>query len=82
MGLDDAALSQWLKRMKDIETFEILPTGGDFKPALKAAFEKYHVDYIVFMKYSAPKKLPQRFFKKIYGNKHFLLYKILKRTSI
>ena len=77
VGFDLAATVEWQKRMKDIDAFKVI-IKEPFTDALKNGIVKYKVDYIVFMRYAAPKDFP--LLTKIYENEVFALYRV-NRTN-
>ena len=75
IGFDYLAALEWQKRIKDVEAFKVF-ISEPISQAIVNAITKYKVDYIVFMKYAAPKD--NQVIKKIYQNEVFVLYKVNK----
>ena len=77
IGFDYAAAKEWSQRINDIKTFKMYISPDDrLDEAVFMAITKYHVDYIVFMKYYGPQGDTFKF-KKIYENTVFSFYKVL-----
>jgi len=74
VGFDYQAAREWQKRVSHIEPFKVLVT-TDITPAIQNALLRYHVNYIVFMKYNAPPANP--ILQPVYQNDVFSLYKVL-----
>ena len=75
IGFSYAAVTEWIKRLHDIESFKV-KKDSDIKPAIMNAVNKYKVDYIVFMRYYAPHFKNRHLFQKIYENDNFSLFKV------
>jgi len=75
VGFDYPAAVEWQKRIKDIEDFKVY-TDKPVQQAVLTAIIKYKVDYIVFMRYYAPKE-DNAVLKKIYENEAFSLFQVL-----
>lgn len=78
VGFDYPAVYEWKKRIDDIRPFTVI-SQGDVKGAVMTAIQKYNVDYIIFMRYYAPKE-DTAVMKKIYHNDVFVLFKIQRPT--
>lgn len=74
IGFDYEAAKEWQRRIKDIEAFQVY-IRQPIDSALFNAIQKYRVNYIVFMRYSAPNAVP--FLKLLYENDVFVLYRVL-----
>ncbi|MBF0505034.1 MAG: hypothetical protein HQL14_08035 [Candidatus Omnitrophica bacterium] len=79
IGFDYAATVEWQKRMQDMKDFVVLLERPINKAVLVAVL-KYKVDYIVFMKYSAP-QTDDFILRKIYQNEVFALFQVLIHPS-
>ena len=77
VGFDFNAAVEWLKRINDIKAFKVQQTEPT-ATAVQKAIMKYNVDYIVFMRYSAPKE--SAVLKRLYTNNHFVLYEVVKNN--
>lgn len=74
VGFDYKAALEWQRRLADIGSFKVI-ANQSIKPAILNALFKYHVDYIVFMRYYAPD--PQApGLEKIYENRSFSLFQV------
>ena len=74
IGFDYNAAVEWLKRLNDVEPFKVV-IDSDIKPAIVKAIIKYKVDYIVFMRYYAPREGSVGLYQKVYENDSFSLFK-------
>lgn len=75
IGFDYNAAVEWLKRLYDIEPFKVI-IDKDIRKAVINAIFKYHVDYILFMRYAEPHITNRALFEKVYQNDSFSLFKI------
>jgi len=75
IGFDYQAAVEWLKRWRDIEPFKI-SLEGDINDSVAKAILKYKVNYIVFMRYYAPKDEASHSLEKVYENGSFSLFKL------
>ncbi len=83
VGFDYSAAIEWIKRLGEIKSFKvILEENGDFKQALFNAIVNYKTDYIVFMRYYAPKDGAIGFLRKIYENDSFALFQVLPHPAL
>jgi len=76
IGFDFQATIEWAQRIKDIEPFKVVRTES-FKKAIVNALVKYHVDYIVFMSYYAPRSSGT--LQVEHANRDFALFKVNKK---
>jgi len=74
IGFNYPAALEWQKRIKDIQEFKVY-TDKSVEHAVLTAILKYKVDYIVFMRYYAPKE-NNSFLKMIYQNEAFSLFQV------
>ncbi|MBP9855286.1 MAG: hypothetical protein KBD53_10520 [Candidatus Omnitrophica bacterium] len=74
VGFDYAALKEWERRVKDIEHFKVIPD-GPIQSALVNGLSKYKADYIVFMRFLAPKSSNSTLVK-LHENEIFVLFKV------
>ncbi|MDP8212222.1 MAG: hypothetical protein P9X22_02885 [Candidatus Zapsychrus exili] len=75
IGFDYPATLSWKERIRDIKNFKFLVKESTAS-AIKNAILKYNVDYIVFMRYAAPKE-DNSILKHIYSNEIFSLFKVI-----
>ncbi len=78
IGFDYKTAVEWLRRLHDVETFKVV-IDNSFQPALINGLFKYHVDYVVFMKYYAPAH-DSPFLNKLYENKNFSIFAVNKNA--
>ena len=74
IGFDYKAALEWQRRLADIEPFKVI-MDKSIKPAILNALFKYHVNYIVFMRYYAPDSHASGL-EKIYENRNFSLFQV------
>ncbi len=76
IGFDYKTALEWHKRIQDIEEFKLWIEKPFERTVIKAIFD-YNVNYIVFLRYYEPGKNSTTL-KKIYANKIFSLYQVLR----
>ena len=74
VGFDYKAALEWQRRLADVDSFKVI-VDQSIKPAILNALFKYHVDYIVFMRYYAPDHHASSL-EKIYENRSFSLFQV------
>ncbi len=75
VGFDYNAGVEWLKRIRDIWDFKVVRE-GDIQPAVLKGIFKYKANYIVFMRYYAPRNEQSKLYTAVYENDSFSLYKV------
>ncbi len=73
VGFDFKAALEWMRRSKKMRAFNIAPSHSP-TPAVRRAILEYGADYVLFMRYAAPRN--SAILERIYTNMDFVLYKV------
>jgi hypothetical protein len=79
IGFDYGATVEWMKRVADIREFTY-DVREPLNRAIQNAIQKYGANYIVFMRYTAPKDIPG-VIERTYINQDFVLYRVGRNTN-
>jgi len=80
-GFSFTAAVEWVKRLATIEPFKVVIDNENQSESINSAIVNaimiYKANYIVFMRYYAPEGRLNRYFKKLYENDSFSLFKVI-----
>jgi len=80
IGFDYPAAVECLRRLHDIEPLKVVLTRSIDPQDMLKWIVQYHVDYIVYMRYYAPKEEQGGAYQKIHENDNFSLFQVRPET--